>query len=266
MRMNKQYYHYISIILITIIWANGVNIKPIHPTCMICLQPLNGEISMDVWGNTFHSKHEKEGVFCNSCSRIISQGVTQGGYVYSDGRHLCSLCKITAVNNDSSIQTSYQAVITQFEEVGIINIVRNIPINLVSLQELNKQAGYMSHAKLKGFTIIDPMIRKANQSVNIYEISILFGLPQIEFEAVLAHELLHVWLHQNKIMLSSQLTEGFCNLGSYLIYNNDNTHFSTIHLQAMSSYKNIVYGQGYREMRIQLEKLGWKKLISDLQN
>ena len=133
-------------------------------------------------------------------------------------------------------------------------------------QQLNKKAREMSHTKLKGFTIIVPMARKADQSFNKYEISILFGLPKIEFEAVLAHELLHIWLHQNNIILSSQLKEGFCNLGSYLIYNNDNTHFSTIHLQAMSNYKNIVYGQGYREMRVQLEKLGWKKLISDLQN
>ena len=264
MQMNKQCYNYILIILITVIGANDVDLVPIHPTCAICLKPLNVEFSVDIWGNAFHSKHEKEGVFCHSCSRIISQGVTQGGYVYSDGRHLCSLCKITAVNDNSVIQTSYHAVIAQFQKVGILQIPRNIPIELVNLQQLNKQAGEISHKKLKGFTIIDPISRKTNQSINTYNISILFGLPKIEFEAVLAHELLHVWLHQNNIILSSQLTEGFCNLGSYLIYNNDNTHFSTIHLQAMSNYNDIVYGQGYREMKVQLEKLGWKKLISNL--
>ena len=262
--MNKQFYYYISIILITAIWANDADTKLFYPSCMICLQPLNGEFSMDVWGNSFHSKHEKEGVFCHSCSRIISQGVTQGGYVYSDGRHLCSLCRITAVNDDSVIQTSYQAVITQFEKVGILHIPTDIPIELVNLQQLNNKAREMSHTKLKGFTIIDPILRKTNQLINPYNISILFGLPEIEFEAVLAHELLHVWLHQNNIILSSQSTEGFCNLGSYLIYNNDNTHFSNIHLQAMFNFIDTVYGQGYREMKVQLEKIGWKKLLSNL--
>ena len=92
----------------------------------------------------------------------------------------------------------------------------------------------------------------------------LFGLPRIEFEAVLAHELLHVWLYQNQITLSLTSTEGFCNLGSYLIYKNDNTHFSSIHIQAMNTSKDIVYGKGYREMKIQLEKLGWEKLIESL--
>ena len=244
--------------------VNGSDQEPIVPTCMICLQKLNGEYSVDVWGNTFHSKHEKEGVFCHSCSRIISQGVTQGGYVYSDGRHLCSLCKITAVNNDSSIQTSYQAVITQFEEVGIINIVRNIPINLVSLQELNKKAGYMSHVKLKGFTIIDPILEETTQPVHPCQISILFGLPLIEFEAVLAHELLHVWLQQNQIKLSPVSTEGFSNLGQNLIYSNDQTHFSSIHLRAMENDPDAIYGSGYRFMKLKLTNLGWEKFLIKL--
>ena len=85
-----------------------------------------------------------------------------------------------------------------------------------------------------------------------------------EFEAVLAHELLHAWLHQNKIKLSLASIEGFCNLGSYLIYKNDNTHFSSIHIKAMATSKDLVYGKGYREMKVQLEKQGWEKLIADL--
>ncbi|SVE47268.1 uncharacterized protein METZ01_LOCUS500122, partial [marine metagenome] len=189
--MNTQFYHYISIILITLTWTNDTETKLIYPTCIICLQPLYNEFSVDVWGNAFHSKHEKEGLFCHSCSRIISQGVTRGGYVYSDGRHLCSLCKITAVNDDSTILTSYQKVIAQFEKVGILHIPKDIPIELVDLLQLNKKAGEMSHAKLKGFTIIDPISRKTNQTISPYNISILFGLPKIEFEAVLAHEFLH---------------------------------------------------------------------------
>ena len=67
----------------------------------------------------------------------------------------------------------------------------------------------------------------------------MFGLPKIEFEAVLAHELLHVWINHNKIDLSFEEEEGFCNLGRYLIYNNDQTHFSNIHLKAMEKNQDI---------------------------
>ena len=246
-----------SILFCTILFANPKN-------CSICLQPLDNTFSVDVWGNSFHTAHEQEGVFCHSCSRIISQGVTQGGYIYSDGRHLCSLCRLTAVNDDSVIQAAYLSVISQFEKVGIIHIPTDIPINLVELQQLNQKAGALSHIKLKGFTRIDPVLKKIKQPSNSFQIFILFGLPRIEFEAVLAHELLHVWLHENNITLSLTSTEGFCNLGSYLIYNNDNTHFSTIHLKAMDNSEDLAYGTEYRYLKAQLKKIGWKELISSI--
>ena len=250
---------YILIFLCTFLLANSQN-------CSICVQPLNSPFSVDAWGNAFHSKHENEGIFCHSCSRIISQGVTQGGFVYLDGRHLCSLCKITAVNDDSVINIAYKSVISQFEQVGITNISSDIPISLVYLQQLNQEAGQLSHIKMKGFTRIEPVLNKTTQPVNSFQIFILFGLPRIEFEAVLAHELLHVWLYQNKIILSPLSTEGFCNLGRYLIYQNDNTNFSTIHLQAMENSEDLAYGKEYRYLKAQLNKIGWKELISSITN
>ena len=235
------------------------------PNCVICLQKLEDDFSVDVWGNTFHTEHENEGTFCHSCSRIISQGVTQGGYVYHDGRQLCSLCIITAVNNDSSIQVSYESVLLQFEAVGIPNLANNIPINLLNIHQLNQEGGSLSHAKMKGVTqvksinTIDPYEKK-------FKISILSGLPRIEFEAVLAHELLHIWIYQNKIKLPLEREEGFCNLGRYLIYKNDQTQFSTIHLQAMEEDIDPIYGIEYRKMKVHLTQKGWSNLISNLMN
>ena len=78
----------------------------------------------------------------------------------------------------------------------------------------------------------------------------------------MAHELLHVWLHQNQIKLSLSLTEGFCNLGSALIYDNANTKLSKILKKSMSESNDPVYGRGYKYMNSLLEKHGWKKLLS----
>ena len=234
--------------------------------CTICLQSINGQHSVDAWGNTFHTTHEHEGIFCHSCSRIISQGVTNGGYIYSDGRHLCSLCTITAVHNDSVIQVAYKSVIAQFNRVVITNISNDIPISLVDLKQLNQKAGELSHIKLKGFTRIDPVLDNTVQSVNSFQIFILFGLPRIELEAVLAHELLHSWLRKNQIRLSLEEEEGFCNLGRYLIYNNDQTQFSIIHLRAMENDPDPIYGKEYRKMKTHLKQKGWNNLISYLMN
>ena len=186
--------------------------------------------------------------------------------MYSDGRHLCSLCKITAVNNDSVIQAAYKSVILQFEEVGLTNISSDIPISLVDLHQLNQQAGELSHVKLKGITHIKPAEKQVNLSIDSLHILILFGLPRIEFEAVLAHELLHSWLYQNKISLSHASIEGFCNLGRYLIYKNDNTYFSNIHLQAMENSEDLAYGIEYKYLKAQLKQMGWKDLISSITN
>ncbi len=262
--MNHSFHHFILILL----GSTGSILCGDPPqktqNCTICLLPLRGEYSVDAWGNSFHSQHTNEGVFCFSCSRIISEGVTQGGYIYSDGRHLCSLCQTSVVKEDSVIQNSYHSVLTQLESVGFRNIPKKIPIELVNLHQLINNSGNLAHAKLKGFTRMELLnISKKNQT-RTYQMFLLNGLPKIEFEAVLAHELLHVWLHEQNAVLSLEKTEGFCNLGSSLIFENDSTQFSRIHLQAMESESDPVYGGGFRSMKSRLDELGWIKLLKYL--
>ena len=238
----------------------------IAPKCSLCLKILREEWLVDAWGNPFHKSHEAEGIYCSSCSRIISEGVTQGGYKLDDGRFLCSLCQSNIVQSPSQIDTSKKKVLTLLEKIGIDGIKEDIPISLANRFTLQKLADEIASSHLKGFTKFSYIKSPFGNLASEYKIYILDRLPTIEFEAVLAHEYLHVWLYENNIELPLTQREGFCNLGSYLIYKNDNTHFSAIHLKAMSTYKNSVYGQGYRKMRIQLEKNGWNMLISSLQN
>ena len=234
----------------------GINIEPMQ-NCSICLEPLNDTFLIDTWGNKFHSKHKNNGVFCNSCSRIISQGITKGGYKYVDGRHLCSLCQLSAVKDDSTIQNSYKSVIKQINSIGMKNIPSNIPIELINLTKLNKKKGGKSHGSLKGIT--HTYYDKSNQLK--YKIFILFGLPSIEFEAVLAHELFHIWLYKNQNPVSINFVEAFCNLGSAIIYKNNNTQ---IHLQAMENETDSVYGDNYRILKNRLKKYGWEQLLKHL--
>ena len=90
----------------------------------------------------------------------------------------------------------------------------------------------------------------------------LWGLHQIEFESALAHELLHVWVDYNNIRLHKDKLEGFCNLGSALIYDDANTKLSKILKKSMLENNDPIYGRGYKYMNSLLEKHGWKKLIS----
>ena len=139
-----------------------------------------------------------------------------------------------------------------------------IPINLVDLNQLNEKAGNLSHLKLKGFTHFEKKSNSLTNSDKPYHIFILSGLPRIEFEAVLAHEFLHIWLEINSIQLDEKTAEGFCNLGSYLIYKNDDTHFSQIHLQAMENDPDEIYGSGFRYMKSVLQEIGWEELLTKM--
>ena len=145
----------------------GICGKPdnVPPRCAICLQVLKGEYSIDAWDNPFHSHHEKEGIFCHSCSRIISQEITHGGFRYTDGRHLCSLCQISIVEHDSTIHASYTSVIAQLRTIGIHNIPYNIPIEHINLIDLNEKFSY-SAKLLKSSIGLFISLRLDDQKIN----------------------------------------------------------------------------------------------------
>ena len=90
-------------------------------------------------------------------------------------------------------------------------------------------------------------------------------MHRIIFNAVLAHELLHVYLFQNQLThLDSDVREGFCNLGSNLIYEHYNTELSKYRMLNMNENKDPDYGLGYRKMKKLLDIEGWKRLLSRL--
>ena len=53
-------------------------------------------------------------------------------------------------------------------------------------------------------------------------------------------------------------------MGSYLIYKNDDTHFSQIHLQAMENDPDEIYGSGFRYMKSVLLEIGWEELLTKM--
>ena len=72
LKMNFFFYHFkltisgLWAILLCSIFATDIQ------QCTICLQPLKVDYLVDAWGNAFHSKHEKEGLFCYSHFSYIS--------------------------------------------------------------------------------------------------------------------------------------------------------------------------------------------------
>ena len=225
--------------------------------CSICLDKLDKDYLIDIWGNKFHKKHANKSYYCNSCSRLISEALTHGGYKMSDDRYVCNLCYPNLVYQNYTIEESRERVLLQLAKVGFENLSYDIPIILLSQSELLKLFQNQSHKGLKGITIINKTLKNKDDS-NIY---ILENLHQIEFDAVLAHEYLHVWQDNHSIYWSESQSEGLSNLGSELIYNNYNNTFSTILKNNMIQNNDSVYGNGYRAMKKNKDELGWNRLI-----
>lgn len=243
-----------------------------HPTCFrdtmlekcdICKQPLTATFYTDYWGNHFHTHHGNEYDECSSCGRLICAELTQGGGRMADGRPICFLCRQSSVSTQHEIESSLAYIKQQFRLNQIDGFPPEMPITLVDRIKLRQIAtGYREN--MQGFTDLNIQTRNGEVISRSYHIYILTGLPTTMFRAVLAHEMLHVYLGERDLNPPSDVSEGFCNLGSAMIYKLSDSEFAQFQLSNMDASKDPVYGYGYRKMAARLDKLGWRDLLQSI--
>lgn len=248
--------------------------KSFHPNCYrdhildkcaICSQPLEGRFLTDYWGNSYHDFHERLLHGCFSCGRLICDELTGGGRQIDANHFLCNICGETAVNNDILLDV-YQATIRRLlEDKGVLGIPENIPLSLVDAKTLRK-ISKMSSKDLFGFSDLRGTTLNGRTIQKEAHIYILKDLPLVMFKATLAHELLHVYLFQKDIVLRSDIREGFCNLGSELIYQRDGSELSRYRLHNMQEDPDPDYGAGYRKLSAQIQKYGWSHVLQNLES
>ena len=66
--------------------------------------------------------------------------------------------------------------------------------------------------------------------------------------------------------MSDNDIEGFCNLGTMRIYEEEGSEFAQVLLKSMEKDPDPGYGKAYRRMKIELEKIGWQSLIKRIKN
>ena len=227
--------------------------------CDICREAIDNNYFKDAWGNKYHSYHKKDGNFCSTCSRMISIRLTGGGFQFNDGRYMCKLCETSMITERQKAK-SIDSVIKLLNKKGIDITSNGIEVSMVDRKTLQKSIIHLSNHNeetVKAITILDN---------NKYRINILWGLTELEFESVLAHELLHVWVDYNNIKLNEGKLEGFCNLGAAMIYKHYNNQLAKVLLQSMENNDDPIYGRGYKYMSSMLKIHGWESLISILLN
>lgn len=226
----------------------------IVPKCAICSEPLTGQYAIDAYGNEYHYVHSNEFKECDNCGRLICKSLTNGGRQYSDGRHICGICYSDAVFDLVTVKRLYSGVITRLRSLGMKFNNNNISIKSVDQNELRKAAGNYYNSSAHGYCRSDAqneyLNNKLSKSVIKHTIFVLNGIPSINTEAVIAHELMHVWLVENtENNHSDQLREGSCNFIAYLYLISLNNSKSTGVIKLLENDQDNVYGKGFNMVR-----------------
>ncbi len=234
--------------------------------CDVCYQPIEGEYIKDPWGNIYHNHHRSKMPSCESCNRLISKNTTDGGYRINESRSVCNICRGYVINDKNEIENIYSDLRNELKNLGIINLPKTMSVKLIDTkEELFRISKIPSSNGLQGYTKYSYQTigrKKINENFTIF---ILSNLHDINFRAVLAHEMLHVYLFKNDISLRESLVEGFCNLGSKYVYDsNIENKISELKLKSMYKSNHPEYGKGFRIMDSELERHGWSKLLKKL--
>ena len=227
--------------------------------CHICNKPLTVRFYQDAWDNKICETHiDNDAVHCSSC-----KGFTGKEHCLTDGRCLCKSCFGIAVKAGDPIDRIVRYVVANLNKVGFDDLrFEDMTIEIVSATKI---------AEILSLTVINVLQKGITKSQIIEEafgkqqfkhyIYMLTHLTHIEFAGSLAHEMLHTWQTQNSIIMAQKHTEGFCNMGAWLMWSKLQNPLTKIYLNTLFKNSNPIYGDGFREMYAQYERLGWKVLI-----
>lgn len=208
--------------------------------CTICNTEIRGRYLIDTWHQPICAFHKVE--YCSSCGRFVKPTDFHSG----DGRCLCSFCQPSIVRTPQHIEWVEERVRDILSKQGITDLPTNLSIKLVSPVEMSHLNG------TNQVSLFQPGLTRTSKTISMFTshcthvIYIFDNLPKIQFAGVLAHEMLHVWQNEKGITLSPIYTEGFCNMGSYVVYRAINTELSQHLIKQLEKDPNPIYGDGFR--------------------
>jgi hypothetical protein len=226
-----------------------------QPKCAYCEKPISGKYFKDYWGSSYCVQHLKTVPQCDYCGRLIGKNSTRGGRTYSDGRKICCICLRNAVSENNKGRQLLQKVHDSLELDGIKISPFKPEFMLISrskLKHLDRGRG-----EKQGFAVFDrQMVGKRIQSFKM-QIYILDGLPEGSFISTCAHELMHIWFYSHNITdISPALTEGSCNMASYLVLKRQKTLDAEFLIKGLFESKDKIYGSGFRKVQKLADRRG----------
>ncbi len=216
--------------------------KHIAPLCDICGEPLIDSAITDFWGNRFHIRHSYEYPICSVCGRLV----TRDGIELEKNRWICSVCAQTSVTNPEKARILLERVRDEMASFGIIIITLGLRIELVSADRLPGNRNTPGSNPYAAAFWNEGKYIQGDERATIF---VLSGLPEDFMRGVIAHELMHIWQHENNAEnLPLDLKEGSANWASSLIFNRMGSLRGKFFINSYEKSNDPIYGGGYRKI------------------
>ncbi|MBL1213183.1 MAG: protein DA1 [Ignavibacteriae bacterium] len=239
--------------------------KHIALKCNLCDSNIDGNYYKDFWGNIVHWEHLSSSKECEYCRRIISSQITNGGKVFTDGRHICNLCGKSSVTTKYKSKQLFDEAKFKLQLEGIKIGDVEIELHLVNLTELKKIVKDNHKNNVRGYSTYN--YRKQNGKIinREFDIYILNNMPQSYFIKVAAHELMHIWQYLNSPEDNNKtLSEGSCEYASYLVVKKYYGKYYDFIKKNFNENEDPVYGGGFKRVKKFVDKnskRAWLKLL-----
>ncbi len=233
----------------------------IAPRCSICERPVMSAGLENWWGQLIHSEHKASSPRCSSCGKFVTGVYWQ----FEDDRVQCSGCESEKIDEvEKARKVTHRALdILARNGISIDLPLRKMTINLVDSRELTRLAG--GSGDPHGLHRVEFETRNGKTIHEETTLYFLHSLPETVLLGVAAHELFHVWQHENSgDSLPDDWKEGSANVAMYLALRELNDPVARYHIEMMESSEDPEYGDGYRRAMKAFKKKGVKKFLDDL--
>jgi hypothetical protein len=170
------------------------------------------------------------------------------------------------VKSLTKAQSILSSVKSSLQSFGVsINLYR-IGLILVDKGELKTIAAENgSYTDPRGFAKYSYWKTGSETTKREFTIYILNGMPLKEFEAVAAHELMHIWQYINAPeKLEPQLAEGSAEYVSFLHMSKQHDDYSNYIVYKIENNDDNIYGDGFRRVKRIVDKKGFNYLLNHL--
>lgn len=211
--------------------------------CDVCGKEVDGTYYTDNYGRISCHRHKVHQCYCCGrfynplrCSKISPYGL------------FCPDCQKSRIDT-SSVHKIANLINLYFQNNGL-----EIPPYSLKLINEDRMVSITGSSNTLGFaTNSDP-----------YKITIIRHLSRTGLAAVLAHEVLHLWQYKHGFNTPDLLSEGMCELGSFLFLKSINRKEADHHFKAIEQNTDKTYGGGFRLFKSIYQKFGWEGVIKAL--